>query len=235
LYIPSDNDLKINNKFGNIYFSDFNGNLDVELSNGDIKAHNLDKAATINLKFGNCKLNRINEGKIELSYSDFRTKTATNLKILSKSSTVSIDKINKIEINSKRDKYYIGNANSIHGKAYFSYLNFDIFNENVFLNTSYGDLTIENSNSLFDMFELNASYTDITLTIPKNIDCYFEYYFNEKTTFRLPHAFDSFEKVRIRGREDEDFLIKGNITEKDQAKSKIIIKQNSGFLLIQQN
>ena len=57
--IPENTELKIENKFGNIYMLNHNSELNIDLSNGDFQAQNLTGKSILNVEFGNVKIKNI--------------------------------------------------------------------------------------------------------------------------------------------------------------------------------
>lgn len=168
IYLPKDMQAKFENKFGNIYSTDHTGLLKVTISNGDYKAHNIQGLLELDLSFGNASINSIETGIFKLNYGELDLGKADDLKIQSKSSTLNIKNVGSLTVNSKRDKFKIDKLTSLSGETSFSYFKLKDLSSFLTMQTSYGELKLEEINPNFKAIDLTSDYTDIYLTIPKN-------------------------------------------------------------------
>jgi hypothetical protein len=86
VWMPKTNQLKVENKFGDIYVDDFVGDIDINLSNGNLKAHDFSGKTNLKLSFGDATINQLKTGKLDCNYSEVYIKKADKLQIVSKSS-----------------------------------------------------------------------------------------------------------------------------------------------------
>ena len=166
--VPDNLSLKINNKYGDIFTDNYNGDLDIILSNGDLKANNLNGKTNIELKIGDGVVNSISNGKLIIAYSEFYIKKADNLNINSRSSKVTIDSVEVLNIQSRRDKYYISETNNMFGETYFSYLWVYMLNDELNFKMKYGTLNLEMIHSGFSFLNINSECADQNLFFDKN-------------------------------------------------------------------
>ena len=167
VFIPKYTSLKIENKFGDIYTDDLNGNVNIILSNGNLKANNLDGNTVIRISSGDGVINSIRDGKVTVSYSDLYIKDANKLSIDSRSSKINIDKVDFLKLNSRRDKIYIQSINDLYGDSYFS--DFTVYKLNNELNYDfkYGNLSAGIIDRSFSFININSEYTDLDLIFEK--------------------------------------------------------------------
>jgi hypothetical protein len=168
IYLPASMNIKIENKFGNIYCTDHIGKFDVKLANGDFKANNLSGESTLHLSFGNAGVNFMEEGTLNLNYCEFDLSKAKIIQIKSKSSTIHIDEIESLKMESKRDKYFINKLGTLAGESSFSYLTIKGFSRNLKMQTEYGELKLTGIEFGYNLIDLNTKYTDIYLNINKD-------------------------------------------------------------------
>jgi len=114
VYCPTEINLNLVNKFGDIYIDEMIGKLKVSLSNGDLKINSVEGEAQIELAFGSGIINDIREGQLTVAYSDMKIKDALRLDIDSKSSTLNIDRADYVKVVSRRDKYFINTIETCH-------------------------------------------------------------------------------------------------------------------------
>jgi hypothetical protein len=166
IYLPSYIDVKIDNKFGDIYIENLKKELTVTLQNGNFKADNLEGNCILDFNFcNNVVLNNILSGKINIDYSEVKIKNAEQLNIISKSTEVEIENINILNIDSKRDKYKIQKINYLYGETYFTDFDVDELSEEISLNLKYGEIEMEKILSTFSLIDFTSIYTDIVLKL----------------------------------------------------------------------
>jgi hypothetical protein len=173
VYFPAGNDVRLENKFGNIYTTDHTGKLDITLSNGDMKAHDLTGPTRIKLEFGNADIDKIVNANISLGYAEFNLENAGDLSFESRSSKIYLTSIEKLHMDSKRDKFYIKSVDEVTGDSFFSYLNLDKVNSRINLKTDYGEIKLLGFSDNFSRLDLSSQYTDLNFYIDDNH--YFEF------------------------------------------------------------
>jgi hypothetical protein len=163
VYFPAGNDVKIENKFGNIYTTDHIGKVDFNLSNGDMKGHTFSGPTRLKIEFGNASINEIDNASVSLGYAELNLEKAGEIAFETRSSKIYLTSCEKLQLDSKRDKYYIKSAGELTGEAFFSYVSLDKVTSKINLKTNYGDLKLLDISDSFLRMDLNSQYSDITL------------------------------------------------------------------------
>jgi hypothetical protein len=163
VYFPDDIKLKVVNKYGNIYTTDHSGELEIELSNGDLKAHHLAGRTKLTHEFGDANIKQIDDGELNISYGELHLENAEKLTIESKSSKLYIHKVSDLDLNSRRDKYYLNKAGYIRGLTNFSLIEIDELTQKLNLTSKYGDVVVKNFSDEVESFKIEANDADITL------------------------------------------------------------------------
>ncbi len=163
VYLPAGAPLKVVNKYGNIYTTDHTGEVNIELSNGDLKAHHLSGKTSIKTDFVNSTIHQIDDGRLNINYGEFYLEEGTNLNIESKSSEMHFQDIDELKLDSKRDKYFVENIGSIRGSTYFSRIDINKARKLFDLNTKYGDVDVKAFSDEFTSFNIKTHDSDITL------------------------------------------------------------------------
>ena len=172
LYLPDYVNLKLSNKFGDVFVEDLKGNFDMKLSNGDFKIDNLTGRVDLDLKFcKNGSINSVKNGNILAAYSEITINQAEQLNIDSKSSRIRIESINVLKTRSRRDKYVLGAVKHMYGDTYFSDIQIGAFDQEFSFDMKYGNLNMEHISDQFSLIHINSSYTDISLYFDKTT-CY---------------------------------------------------------------
>jgi hypothetical protein len=227
VYLPSSINVKIENKFGNIYTTDHYGKMSVILSNGDYKANDLKGSTDLNVSFGNATINSIESGKLSISYGELELGNAGNLTIESKSSTLNIEKAVSLTINSKRDKYNINQLGVLSGKTSFSYLTIKTFNSDLTLSTDYGEVNLGGISSEFRLIDLTSNYTDIQLKIPARASYTVDISHTVSTVIMAPENYSELKSETIDKKADL-YKTTGTAGNGPLKKGKVNIKSKSG-------
>jgi hypothetical protein len=181
VYLPADVTLKLMNKYGNIYTTDHTGNLEIELSNGDLKAYHLSGETKINIEFGNANVKQIENGMIQVSYGEMQIDEANRIIVESKSSKFYIKEADDLDINSKRDKFYLGQAGYMHGLTNFSTIEADVVTQKVDLATKYGDVDLKSFADSFENLNIKSENTDIIFHFTDDKQYEMEFVLDERT------------------------------------------------------
>lgn len=161
--VPEYLNLKIENRYGDLYMEDCSGTFYATLSNGSFKANALGKGSSVTLAFCDAKINSMVSGKIDASFSEVTLGEAEDLSINSISSRYDIKTIGNIQTESRRDKFYINNMGTIKGNSYFSDINLDNLSRDLNLTTRYGSVSVDLVEKNFDNINITSSYSDLTL------------------------------------------------------------------------
>ena len=161
VHLPAKSKLKIANKYGNIYISDHAGDIEIELSNGDLKAHRLLGNADITTEFGNTNIRQISNADMLVSYGEVDIEQAESLINESKSTKFFNDKIGRLNLNSKRDKFYLKDAGSVLGIINFSLIETDQLGQKLNLSAKYGDIVVKSFSYSVTSFDIDSESADI--------------------------------------------------------------------------
>lgn len=163
VYMPSTIIMNISNKYGNVYISDYSGKLNVELSNGDFKANNLLGYTIINSEFGSCDIQKIDEGKLTMKYGGLYLEQGNHLTIESKSSEFHLTTIGEMNINSRRDRFFISQLGSLKGSSDYTRLEIEHITKNVDFSAKYGDIVIRDFGDDMKSFKLKTDNSNTVL------------------------------------------------------------------------
>ncbi len=161
--IPEYLNLKIENKYGDVYMENNTGNFKISISNGSFKANSLGKKSSITMSFCDATINSVTSGTIDASFSEISIGETEDLTINSISSKYDIKKAGSIRGESKRDKFFIGNIESLQGNAYFTDYRLDAIRKELNLSTKYGSINADFIEKGFGAVNINSSYSDISL------------------------------------------------------------------------
>ncbi|MCU4175482.1 hypothetical protein [Carboxylicivirga sp. N1Y90] len=163
--VPSYINLKIENRYGDIFIPDFHGNINVQLSNGDFQARKISGSNILNLEFGNVIIEQLEQSTLNLNFAEVNIDKAGQLDINSKSSKVNIKDCNLIKLKSKRDEYSIDNIGFVFGDTYFSKLSIYNLNNEYNMVMQYGELKHLGIAPAYKLIRINSAYTNCTLVM----------------------------------------------------------------------
>lgn len=170
---PKNINLRLTNKYGDVYADDIQGDIQIIVSNGGLKANDLSGNVSVDLAFGDGYVNKIEQGRISLSYANFSLKEAGRLTLDSKSSKPSIENVESLKIQSRRDKLHLGVVKNLLGESYFSDIYVSTLSEELNVNTKFGHLTIDNIKRQFSFVSVTSELTDM------------DFYFERSNTFQF--------------------------------------------------
>lgn len=230
VYVPSHINLKIDHKYGNIFLTDMEGQVDITLSNGDLKAGAIASDASLRLSFVKASINSVKNLSADLSYSELTLKKAGNIRMNSRSSKVWMTSLQKLDLESRNDKYAIDTAMSISGKTSFCALTVSYIKEDVLLNATYGDINLSEIPPSFKFINLNTEYTDVILILHKETFCkvFADY---RKTRVNYTPGMGEFE-IQVTDAEKQQSVLSGRTGTGESPSSSIQINAVSGNLTL---
>jgi len=161
--IPEYLNLKIENKYGDVYMENNTGEFRITISNGSFKANSLGKNSSINMAFCDAKISSVVSGNIDASFSEVSIGETADLSINSISSKYDIRKAGKLRSESKRDKFFIENVESLQGNAYFTDYKLNNLMKELNLTTRYGSFNTDLIEKGFESININSNFSDISL------------------------------------------------------------------------
>lgn len=159
--IPDYIDIDIKNQFGDISAEDNTGTISVDLSNGDFRANNLNRISALNLDFGDAVIGSVKSAKIITSFSKINIERSDELDLSSTSSRFDLGKAGVIEIESRKDKFFIGEISTITGASWFTDYSVEYLVTAAGLDLKFGSCDIERINGRFDNMVIKSANADI--------------------------------------------------------------------------
>jgi hypothetical protein len=165
--IPEYLNLRLDNKYGDVYMEDSKGKVTISVSNGSFKANSLGRESSVTFTFSDVTINSMASGKINASFSDLTIGETGDLIINSISSRYEINKAEVIVAESKRDKFFIENIEVLKGNSYFTDFKIGNLKKEVDLLTRYGNVSADMVENKFESISINSGYSDISFRFNK--------------------------------------------------------------------
>jgi hypothetical protein len=227
--IPEYLNLKIVNKYGDVFMESTTGDLSVTVSNGSLKAESLGQRSDLTISFCDANINSIASGKINASFSEVTLGETADLTVTSISSRFDIKKAGVISLESRRDKYFLGNVETLRGSSYFTDFKLGSLKKELNLTSRYGNFTADLIERDFESIDMNSGYSDISLWFDQNSSYNLDIrYIN--TFLVLPDKNVNTEKKALDS-EKKEYMVFGTVGE-DPAKSKVKIDANRGNIYL---
>lgn len=205
IYLPSSMPIKIENKYGDIFFGDHQGTASIKLLNGDLKAHAFKGETTIDLGFAYANIKQMTKAQFNLGYhSEIRLSKAEEVKIESRSSRIRIGSVDKLDIKSYRDKYHIEKVEVFNANNSYTYLEIESLGEYISINAKYGDIDIKKLESNVSKINFYVENTDINLIKPANRNIEFKLVYNEKAGLFFPEELANKNTIK---KDDKEKLV----------------------------
>lgn len=185
VYMPTEYDLKVENKFGNVYMDNHQGNANLTVLNGDLQARSFSGELKLKIEFGSASLQDVGNAEISANYSDLTIHKVSKLDISSRSSNIDLNETNSLELDSQRDKITLNSCSQISGNAMFSRIKVSDFGSQINMSAKYGELKLNNVERGFKYIELRTEYTDIYLGLSQNASYSLDLYYDNKTSLIL--------------------------------------------------
>lgn len=156
IYMPATNNLELNNKYGDSYVAPISGVANIDVKYGNFKLQGVNNNAKIVLGYGSGNLVKAQNVIADISYSSMTFGEVRDVDITSKycSQNIKIEKASNIRSNSKYDTYEIGTVRELRNNG--KYDNFRVGTaENVVVVSKYSNINVNKLNNLLD---LNMEY-----------------------------------------------------------------------------
>lgn len=230
VFIPKEVELKIDNKYGDVFIDRRHTKTKIHVAHGDLRALELGGLTFLDLEFCEANIREIKKGSLNAQYSNLDIEELENVSITSKSSTFRINKGHRIKINSKRDTYHIRSMEAITGNCYLSKINLRNLLQEVHINAKYGHVFIDNISPKFQNINIDSKYTDFNFNFEEGSSYNFELNY-KKFDVSYPDHIASI-KTTI-NEEDDNYKHKiGKIGKSNSPTSKVKINAENGELFI---
>jgi len=221
--------LRVDNKYGDIFIDQNSGDVNISLSNGSLKANNIAKASLLKVSFGDVVIKNTGDCNIDASFSEFIIDEAENLRVKSISSRYDIKQAKSLFLESRRDKLYLGTISSVTGEYYFTQLRVNRLLTDADLTVRYGDTYIETIENRFRSVSINSSYNDLTLNFEPAASYNIEIR-TVSTSVMLPVENADIKKD-VLNEEKKEYIYTGSVG-KNPGNRKVKINATRGSILI---
>ncbi len=223
IQVPIWINIDITNKYGDVFIDDAEGEVSINISNGELKANKLLGTSYVTLNTGGADIYDIKDGKLNINWGDLNIKSAEKVDITSNKCNGRLADIDYLRLNSKRDEFYITSVNRILGDMYFSDLKVSELETEVSLDMKYGSFYLDQLSETFSFINLTSEYTDVDILFNRDMSYNFDMTHFNDITFYYPKDLSKLQEKLV----DEDaseYLVYGTIGPAQSPKAKVNIK-----------
>ena len=219
VYLPNSTKLNMQNKYGHIFMGDYVGELNIEMSNGDLKAHHIKGKSKLKVSFGDLFIYRIENAYLETTYAEAEIGQIAYLETNTSTSKFYIEELEELNIFSSHDKYYIGQLSKISGKGRFSLIRIKNLDQEINLKMEFGALHLRGLSSALQNFQMSGYKTDIHLALNYEDAYQVEFRYKEAPQFQFPVGeYEKSETVVDQDSNLKSLLFIRNSSKSDQSK-----------------
>lgn len=195
IYLPKSAFIEIYNKYGDITIADWNGTLKADIEHGDLRISDKLKNAKLTVKYGKLNVVELHESSIISKDATLEIHNGINLKIDSDGSEMILNNIQKLQLNSNKDKIDIVKMNNISGSIKYSKTVFKTLGGKVSLDLNYGELRILKHLQNAPNLNINHKESEVYINISET-----NFEFNaelEQGVLRIPKTMNNIESEII--------------------------------------
>lgn len=208
LYAPEYIHFRINNRFGDVFLDDLNGQVNLTLAYGNLKAGNLNGRSTLKITSGDADIASLADAVADIGFCDFILGRVKRLTISSYSSEIFVDQADFLKINSKRDKYKLQEVGELYGNGFFTHtLAYRLRNEAKY-SQKFGSLTILEVNRQASYIGVVTEYADVETVMEAGAAIDVDISRSAESTLQLPGSSDTFEERSV-GEKGEEIVTTG--------------------------
>ncbi len=164
--VPEGMSVVVENSYGNVLIGNHSGTFKLALTNGNFTSGILNGKTTINITGGKLNCRYLSDAMVSADLTEIVIDSIVNVYFDTRASQITLQKVGTITIDSKRDKWFIGEVSKLSGSGSFSSFSINMLLNDCNLKTFYGNLTLQRIADHFKSISLIASYTDVTMGMP---------------------------------------------------------------------
>lgn len=166
--MPATISLDLTNKFGDVFINEVGGKGKLNLAYGSMEVNKLSNSDNLlDLKFSKVNIKFIKGAVVLLKYSDLELDYAGSLRLDSKYSNLSANKIIAFNVNFEGGKLDMENSSTVDSKSKFSDIGISRIEKSLNLDIQYGSCNIKEIAEDFSSIIIENKYGDVTVGIPE--------------------------------------------------------------------
>lgn len=177
--IPKNVRLRVHQSYGKMELGDFSGELDAEIRYGTLRVGKLSGCFNdLRVAYSGGRIESITTGQVALSYTSglFEIGSVQDLRLNVRYSKLRIDQADRLEMDAAYSKLYLGNIARLMGSAAYSEFSVEAVTKELRMSVRYlDDFRLEQLAETFERVNLEASYSDFRIGLPRNLRATFDF------------------------------------------------------------
>jgi len=195
IQLPSNTELELNNKFGDVVIDGWVGDLKAIVAHGDIWINENIDNADIAIDYGKLKARFFGYGNIRSKNGDITIDESRDLRINSRGTKIKIENVTSLDIHSNKDEMTIGEIGSMKGELKFTTALVKSIGNTINISTKVTDFKVSGFLKPDPVVFINQESSDISLNISGT-----SFVFDailEEGLLRLPKTFDNINSKMV--------------------------------------
>lgn len=171
--IPSDKNLIIENKFGDVFVNELDASGTFIVKYGKLTANSLKAGSqdelNIDIEYGNADIESMSDAEIISKYTTFNIEETNNVILESKYSTFKIEEITDLQLESKYDNFSIEEIVSLKASSKYTGFKIEELEKSIDLENEYGGFRVDIVSDQFELIDITNKYGNIRLGISDNV------------------------------------------------------------------
>lgn len=174
--VPISNNVKVNNKYGNISLDNLEGNTNISCDYGKVYLGKLNGGTNqINLDYSSgSNIEYIKQGNINADYSGIVIGGVGNLNLQTDYTDTKIKSAGRVNFNGDYGGITLGKVDVLAADADYTRIKISDLSKSLSVNAGYGSIKVENIKNSMDKITINSDYTNISLKYEANTDFDFD-------------------------------------------------------------
>ena len=191
VYLPTNAEIDISNKFGDVIIDNWTGRLKANVEHGDLWVNEDISNARITMKFGKLRSKSIAYGTVNLKNGNIDIASSGKLLLKTSGTKIEIEDVEDLELISSKDEIDIQRVARLEGELVFSNAQIQSVGEKISLNMKVAELRVDKIEQPDGYVTINQESSDINIDITGlafNFDATLE-----QGLLRLPKTFYDIE------------------------------------------
>ncbi|MEO8171895.1 MAG: hypothetical protein ABI581_02385 [Sediminibacterium sp.] len=189
--VPAGSKLDIESKYSDVTLPAGIGDVNVDITNGNLEADNLNKL-TLRSKYSNANVGDVKTAEIEFNNGRFSAKNIDDLDIESKSSIVEMASARKMVLRSTSDEYELEEAGEVRGRKAYGNLRITKLNGSLEIDGVNADMKIRKVGPALSLIKIDDKYADIRIPLRETKNYAIDF------TGRYSSVYGNFEKKEVK-------------------------------------
>jgi len=192
--LPDGIEISIENKFGDIVFENYSGEIKLDLLHGKLFGNKFEELKLLKVSYGHVTIKELEEANVVSKFSEISIGEIKELDIDITSGEIEIEEVEDLNIVAKGAQVEIENAGDVKLKGSFSEFEIENFDGVLDGEIKYGSLEIDKVDTSFMGIDIKGGNTDIDLTFDQQIAFHYFVQMEKGKSFRIPSEGNTLDK-----------------------------------------